>query len=855
MLTAALYTINNEYAQVVAQMVMFTQSISDLSDRMLLLALRYRKTFEEVLEDMGYRSPALPAAAAGRITEVEDEQQQELRQLQFPMDKRPKLVDAASDAGIRLVLGLDAEWSCALIKGATNIVATIQLSAADGTLYLFHIRKNKRQQKITLPSDLTKLLEVEPIKFVGVHIKADITRISRAYNVEIPEQRVCELIHFARQRKLGIAGRSLAAMVQQMLGKTLDKDPKLRLSDWERPELTRAQVQYACLDAYAGILCFMYVVENGDAIFDSAGAVKLGGMLNMYSKGRVEAVATGSIVDSRPYTVFETLSELKAKHYLRTVVRNSKVSRQFIRLTEVLVPAYKPHYTSGSIKKLGGEDKSLLEVGNVVLWDDKHIQKPKPPAPLQTLRPSQMDYTIAFTTPSDKERFFDDDTQPCHKSIRAIRGGIFEMSVDKINQSFRETKFSKLDDVTYGETRPTDSNPNTPPVLLDALHAMNRISKYLKKSHEAFHPFMARFRDTLFMVSAGDVELVEEVLRKQGLSDADIEEKKDIEWRFFLKYCQRHTPEPKELEQPLFSKKAWKQFESFLNHVCNGCLSDSDDVDLYYEAGRFENGLPVWRCIGGTIAIEGYHKQKAVRNRVLPNVLGSHYFQHLFDEIQIQISQFSDVSVFPTWPIVYLYRDTGERGGLKSYMEDGLTEINTDLLGEAYRESLPESKLREVMSFRPTASVPMSNIHQSARFFSQQLLGAAATSHPVENAEEKQKFMNELEQFTAASTSMAGEKQKSSFAAWASTSELRVPQLALPFQDRRPTTQHLPLPMDSMRQDDSAENIGGLNGGKEAVGSGEVETFDGERSPLNDKLGGYNAADEPQQGYQDAMDE
>ncbi|KAI9091823.1 hypothetical protein DFS34DRAFT_596856 [Phlyctochytrium arcticum] len=56
------------------------------------------------------------------------------------------------------------------------------------------------------------------------------------------------------------------------------------------------------------------------------------------------------------------------------------------------------------------------------------------------------------------------------------------------------------------------------------------------------------------------------------------------------------------------------------------CLSDLDDVDLHYEAGRGENGLPPWRCIRGTNAIEGYHKQKVI---LVPRATKSPRLAHL----------------------------------------------------------------------------------------------------------------------------------------------------------------------------------------------------------------------------------
>lgn len=44
-------------------------------------------------------------------------------------------------------------------------------------------------------------------------------------------------------------------------------------------------------------------------------------------------------------------------------------------------------------------------------------------------------------------------------------------------------------------------------VLLDLFHALNRLSRTIKKRHGAFRPFMARMRDACFLVNRDDVEL------------------------------------------------------------------------------------------------------------------------------------------------------------------------------------------------------------------------------------------------------------------------------------------------------------------------------------------------------------
>jgi hypothetical protein len=73
---------------------------------------------------------------------------------------------------------------------------------------------------------------------------------------------------------------------------------------------------------------------------------------------------------------------------------------------------------------------------------------------------------------------------------------------------------------------------------------MQWISKTFRKAHGAFKPFMARLCDAIFIVAKEDLEAVVQALKCRGMSDAEIELKKKLDWGFFLKHCHRWTPAP-----------------------------------------------------------------------------------------------------------------------------------------------------------------------------------------------------------------------------------------------------------------------------------------------------------------------
>lgn len=57
-------------------------------------------------------------------------------------------------------------------------------------------------------------------------------------------------------------GLSLNGLTEKLVGAQLNKSKSITCSDWEKPELTEKQVQYAAADAIAGLLIFEKLVER-----------------------------------------------------------------------------------------------------------------------------------------------------------------------------------------------------------------------------------------------------------------------------------------------------------------------------------------------------------------------------------------------------------------------------------------------------------------------------------------------------------------------------------------------------------------------------------------------------------------
>ena len=164
-------------------------------------------------------------------------------------------------------------------------------------------------------------------------------------------------------------------------------------------------------------------------------------------------------------------------------------------------------------------------------------------------------------------------------------------------------------------------------VHLDPIHAMMRITKTISKQHPLFNMFCTNLRDAIFQLNPDDVDLVSKKLQENSL-DFETKLKFDPDWVF--KRVRRHIGSAAVLEKNLKELRAKfkeKQFtvtiknkevsllnseslaaldELIENHL--GCLSDPDDVTLYYKEGKDQYGLQLYHCVRGTNSVESYHQ-------------------------------------------------------------------------------------------------------------------------------------------------------------------------------------------------------------------------------------------------------
>lgn len=149
------------------------------------------------------------------------------------------------------VLGFDCEW--VIVGGARRPVALLQLASHRGLCALIRL-----SHLGMIPSELKEILEDDNIVKVGVAPQGDANYLARDYGV-------CVANTFDVRYMAALSGcrtGGLAKMSEDYLKVKLDKNSRIRCSDWEAPSLNNTQIDYAAKDAHVGIELFKYFADK-----------------------------------------------------------------------------------------------------------------------------------------------------------------------------------------------------------------------------------------------------------------------------------------------------------------------------------------------------------------------------------------------------------------------------------------------------------------------------------------------------------------------------------------------------------------------------------------------------------------
>jgi len=162
------------------------------------------------------------------------------------------------------VVGFDMEWWFATTSaGKQRPTALVQLATEDHAV-LIQLSEFMSDSS-SLPPALLQLMRSESVKKAGVGIDGDIKKLTR----DFPSSKLFEtasgiidLSRLANERIIGprCSRWGLASLCNAVLQKDLPKVQAIRLSNWEASPLSSQQVEYAALDAYAGVALYRKLI-------------------------------------------------------------------------------------------------------------------------------------------------------------------------------------------------------------------------------------------------------------------------------------------------------------------------------------------------------------------------------------------------------------------------------------------------------------------------------------------------------------------------------------------------------------------------------------------------------------------
>lgn len=160
-------------------------------------------------------------------------------------------------------IGFDLEWSFSFKTGSGK-TALAQICFNDRVCHLLHVYSLKK-----LPAAFVILLSHPKVKLVGVNIKNDVWKLGRDFK-EFPAQKIVEnnCIDsgvFANRVLHRSCRWSLEKLTAYLLKRKIDKNKKIRMSQWHVYPLNKDQKTYAATDAYVSWLLHNNIQEKANA--------------------------------------------------------------------------------------------------------------------------------------------------------------------------------------------------------------------------------------------------------------------------------------------------------------------------------------------------------------------------------------------------------------------------------------------------------------------------------------------------------------------------------------------------------------------------------------------------------------
>lgn len=484
-----------------------------------------------------------------------------------------------------------------------------------------------------LPTSLLVLLRSQRVRKVGVHIKADLTRLYKDCGFlnshELPFVGAVELGQMAKERNVTDSTKvSLSDLAAAVLKRNLSKDLSIRLStEWDSPSLSEAHQVYAALDAYASWSIFDAFIS-----IPIAGPVTSetppGTEVQLLSRSGNIPVAYGFVARHQPKQhngvnvtktrTIITVKAIKVPGYLvRSELLASRIDTPLSDLTQQL-----PFNLLCSRKD--------LRTCNSQCKESQQSQAPPPPPPQsrQTVNPQNQDRDVISESEHAEEVPTDNEPPVDSEGLASFDyDPEMEQSVDNAERdSYGLLQAHSLGELLVQQVTMEPSEIRAR-ILGDIFHLMHQFK--ISMHHGLRRPFARALRDAIFLPDPDDKAAVEGVLSKKNISfDQKVLYKSDWVWQ----RVKRLVPPPEILTprvievlqkfgplkdaitgEPLFNNASWEKAQNVIENVRMGYFSDPPGVMLYTFQRKDKDGLSLYRCLRGTNNVEGGIHQNIVR--------------------------------------------------------------------------------------------------------------------------------------------------------------------------------------------------------------------------------------------------
>ncbi|MDR0533058.1 MAG: 3'-5' exonuclease domain-containing protein 2 [Verrucomicrobiales bacterium] len=186
--------------------------------------------------------PESPSSPANKVPTISKEEIQALPLAQYTgpihvIAPGQSCIEACRVLADEEIIGFDTETRPAFRKGESYLPSLIQLATAKA-VYLFQINRD------WFPMEIVGILESPALKKSGLAINQDLNKLKQIRNFN--EQGMVDLAVSAA--KLGIKTTGLRSLAAIYLGVRVSKGAQV--TNWSKPMLTPAQIQYAAVDAW-----------------------------------------------------------------------------------------------------------------------------------------------------------------------------------------------------------------------------------------------------------------------------------------------------------------------------------------------------------------------------------------------------------------------------------------------------------------------------------------------------------------------------------------------------------------------------------------------------------------------------